>query len=68
MAELLMEPDMVEARDLTEYKVALIEEKYRALRNEKYLCKAGGCKNLEEDRIGTADICDCRPSLFRYLA
>lgn len=56
MAELLHGTGMVEARDLTEYKVALIEENIERCGMKNICARQADARVLEEDRIGTADI------------
>lgn len=56
MAELLHGTGMVEARDLTEYKVALIEENIERCGMKNICARQADARILEEDRIGTADI------------
>lgn len=56
MAQLLHGTGMVEARDLTEYKVSLIEENIERCGLKNICAKQADARVLEEDRIGTADI------------
>ena len=56
MAELLNGTGMVEARDLTEYKVALIEENIERCQLENICAKQADARVLEKDRVETADI------------
>lgn len=56
MAQLLHGTGMVEARDLTEYKVSLIEENIERCGLKNICAKQADARILEEDRIGTADI------------
>lgn len=56
MAELLHGTGMVEARDLTEYKVSLIEENIERCGLKNICAKQADARILEEDRTATADI------------
>lgn len=56
MAELLHGTGMVEARDLTEYKVSLIEENIERCQLTNICARQADARILEKDRIGTADI------------
>lgn len=56
MAELLQGTGMVEARDLTEYKVALIEENIERCKLSNICAKQADARILEEDMVETADI------------
>ncbi len=56
MAELLHGTGMVEARDLTEYKVSLIEENIERCGLTNIRAKQADARVLEEDSVGKADI------------
>ena len=56
MAELLHGTGMVEARDLTEYKVSLIEENIERCGLANIRAKQADARVLEEDSVGKADI------------
>ncbi len=56
MAQLLQGTGMVEARDLTEYKVALIEENIERCRLSNICARQADARVLEEDSRGTADV------------
>lgn len=56
MAELLHGTGMVEARDLTEYKVSLIQENIERCGLANICARQADARVLEEERIGTADI------------
>ena len=56
MAELLHGTGMVEARDLTEYKVSLIEENIERCGLTNIRAKQADARALEEDSVGKADI------------
>lgn len=56
MAELLHGTGMVEARDLTEYKVSLIEENIERCGLKNIRAKQADARILEKDSVKTADI------------
>lgn len=56
IAELLHGTGMVEARDLTEYKVSLIEENIERCQLKNICARQADARILEKDKIGTADI------------
>lgn len=56
MAELLHGTGMVEARDLTEYKVSLIEENIARCGLTNICAKQADARILDEDKIGRMDI------------
>lgn len=56
MAELLAGTGMVEARDLTEYKVGLIEENIMRCGLSNICARQADARILEEEKIKTADV------------
>lgn len=56
MAELLHGTGRVEARDLTEYKVSLIEENIERCGLKNICAKQADARILEKDKIGTMDV------------
>lgn len=56
MAELLLGTGMVEARDLTEYKVGLIEENIARCGLSNICARQADARILEEEKIKTADV------------
>lgn len=56
MAELLQGTGMVEARDLTEYKVSLIEENIERCGLKNICAKQADARILEKDKVGRLDI------------
>jgi len=56
MAELLHGTGMVEARDLTKYKVSLIEENIERCGLKNICAKQADARILEKDKVGKIDI------------
>lgn len=56
MAQLLHGTGMVEARDLTEYKVTLIEENIERCGLKNICARQADARVLEKDKVGTMDI------------